>query len=121
MRVRAKAGRRNDMKSRPVMAGLAALITSAALAGCGGGGLPRTSANVAICTTLARVLESKTDVHLLAGLAFESNAPVSKQLRHDIASYVALAARGDGDARLVAGRAEIDCASIDAPVAPGFG
>jgi len=108
------------MKSRSVRAGLAALITSAALAGCGGG-LPRTSANVAICTTLARVLESKTDIHLLAGLAFESNAPVSRQLRQDIASYVALAARADSDARHVAGRAEIDCASIDAPVAPGFG
>jgi len=83
--------------------------------------MPRTSANVAICTALARVLESKTDVHLLAGLAFESRAPVSRQLRQDIASYVAVAARGDSDARQAAARAEIDCVSIDAPVARGFG
>jgi hypothetical protein len=108
------------MWRRSAVAGLAALIAGSVLAGCGGG-VPRTSANVAICGTLARILESKADVHLLAGLAFESNAPVSGQLRQDIASYVALAAQGDGDAHRAAARAEIDCASISAPVAPEFG
>jgi hypothetical protein len=84
--------------------------------------MPRTSANVAICTTLARVLESKADIHLLAGLAFESRPPVSDQLRQDIASYVTLAARGSsGGAHHAAAGAEIDCAAIDALVAPGFG
>lgn len=108
------------MRRRFAVACMAALIASTVLAGCGGG-LPRTSANVAICATLARVLDARTDVHLLAGLAFESNAPVSEQLRRDIASYVALAAQGDGNARSAAGKAEIDCASIGAPVTPGFG
>jgi hypothetical protein len=102
------------------MAVLGALLASGGLAACAGG-MPRTSANVTICTTLARVLESKTDIHLLAGLAFESNAPVSEQLRQDIASYVALAAHGDSRTRRAAVRAEIDCASIGAPVAPEFG
>lgn len=108
------------MRGRTAAAALGALLAAGALAGCGGA-MPRTSANVAICTALARVLESKTDVHLLAGLAFESRAPVSRQLRQDIASYVAVAARGDSDARQAAARAEIDCVSIDAPVARGFG
>jgi hypothetical protein len=108
------------MRRRTAIAAVAGLLASAGFAGCGGG-LPRTSANVAICSTLARVLESRADVHLLAGLAFESNAPVSEQLRQDIAGYVALAAQGDADAHRAAARAEIDCASIGAPVAPGFG
>lgn len=82
--------------------------------------MPRTSANEAICTTLARVLASRSDVHSLAGLAFESKAPVSDLLRRDIASYVVMAARGDRDAHHAAARAEIDCASIGAAVAPGF-
>jgi hypothetical protein len=96
------------------------MVGAALLAGCGGGGLPRTSANVAICTMLARVLERKVDVHLLAGLAFESSAPVSHQLRQDIASYVALAAANASGGQQAATRAESDCASISAPVAPGF-
>ena len=97
------------------------MVGAALLVGCGGGGLPHTSANVAICTTLARVLESKADIHLLAGLAFESNAPVSHQLRQDIAGYVARAATHASGALQAAAKAEADCASISAPVAPGFG
>jgi hypothetical protein len=97
---------------------------SGGLAGCGGGagggGLPRTSANVAICTALARVLARKGDVHLLAGLAFESSAPVSHQLRQDIAGYVARAATHASGALQAAAKAEADCASISAPVAPGY-
>jgi hypothetical protein len=108
------------MRPRPALALLAALVAVGALAGCGNG-MPRTSANVAICTTLARVLASKTDVHKLAGLAFESRPPVSHQLRQDIASYVMLAVRGSSSAHHAAASAEIECAAIDAPVAPGFG
>jgi len=107
------------MRRRAPVAVAGALLAAAALAGCGDA-MPRTSANVAICTALARVLESKSEIHLLAGLAFESRAPVSRQLRQDIGSYVAVAARGDSGARQAAARAEIDCAAIDAPVAPGF-
>jgi hypothetical protein len=112
--------RRDGMRCRVAVAVLGAVIASGVLSGCGGG-MPRTSANVAICMTLARVLESKADIHLLAGLAFESKAPVSDRLRQDIASYVALAAHGDSRTRRAGVRAEINCASIDAPVAPGFG
>ena len=60
------------MRPRPAVAVLGALLAAGALAGCANG-MPRTSANVAICTTLARVLESKTDIHRLAGLAFEAD------------------------------------------------
>src|SRR5262245_64268419 len=108
------------MRRRIAGAVLGVLLASCVLAGCGGGGMPRTSANVNICTALARVLESKQDIHLLAGLAFESKAPVSGELRQDIASYVALAAHRASDARHAAVEAEIDCASINAPVAHGF-
>jgi hypothetical protein len=108
------------MRRRAAVAALGALLAAAVLAGCSDG-MPRTSANVAICAALARVLESKSDIHLLAGLAFESRAPVSHQLRQDIASYVAVAARGDSGGRQAAASAEIDCAAIDAPVARGFG
>jgi hypothetical protein len=107
------------MRGRSAVAVLGALLAAGALAGCGDA-MPRTSANVAICTALARVLESKKDVHLLAGLAFESRAPVSHQLRQDIATYVALAAHGSNGAHRAAASAEIDCAAIDAPVARGF-
>ena len=107
------------MRGKTAVAALVAMFAAGALAGCSDG-MPRTSANVAICTALARVLDSKSDIHLLAGLAFESRAPVSHQLRQDIASYVAVAVRGDSGARQAAARAEIDCAAIDAPVARGF-
>jgi hypothetical protein len=46
---------------------------------------------------------------------------VSEQIRQDIATYVALAAQGVSGADDAAAKAENDCASIDAPVAPGFG
>jgi len=108
------------MRRRPAVAVLGALLATGALAGCGNG-MPRTSANVALCTTLARVLESNSDIHQLAGLAFESRPPVSHQLRQDIAKYVMLAARGSSAAHHAAAGAEIDCAAIDAPVAEGFG
>jgi hypothetical protein len=114
------SGRRKQMRSRTVVAVLGVLSAASALVGCSNG-MPRTSANVTVCTTLARVLESKADVHLLAGLAFESNLPVSEQIRQDIATYVALAAQGVSGADDAAAKAENDCASIDAPVAPGFG
>ncbi|HEX5188280.1 MAG TPA: hypothetical protein VFW16_01975 [Streptosporangiaceae bacterium] len=111
------------MRRTLAIAVLAGLLASGGLAGCSGGaggGLPRTSANVAICTAPARVLERKGDVHLLAGLAFESGAPVSHPLRQDIAGYVARAATHSSGARQAAAKAESDCASISAPVAPGF-
>lgn len=110
------------MRRRIAVAVLAGLLACGGLAGCGGGGggLPRTSANDAICATLARVLESEADVHVLAGLAFESNAPVSHRLRQDIAGDVARAATHGSGTLQAAARAEADCASIGAPVAPRF-
>jgi hypothetical protein len=101
----------------------AVITASACLSACGGSGLPRTSANVAICAALARVLQSRPTVPELAGLAFESNRPVSRQLGQDIGAYVTLAVHrpASGRTHRRAVTAELDCASIHAPVAPGFG
>jgi len=112
------------MKLRSAAAVSAVLVALASLSACGGGsGLPRTSANVAICAALARVLQNPATVQELAGLAFESNRPVSKQLGQDIGAYITLAVHrpGSGQAHRAAETAESDCASIHAGVAPGFG
>jgi len=111
------------MNIRSAAALFGALLAAGCLAACGGNGLQRTSANVAICTALARVLQSRSSVQDLAGLAFESNAPVSRRLRQEIGQYVALAVDNPSsvDARQAANMAETDCASIQAPVAPGYG
>jgi hypothetical protein len=99
------------------------LAASASVSACGGSDLPRTSANVAICAALARLLQSRPTLPELAGLAFESNRPVTRQLGQDIGAYVMLAVHRPASARThsAAAAAESDCASIHAPVAPGFG
>ena len=102
----------------------AVMLLACCLAGCGGGpALPRTSANVAACAALAKALDGKSALADLAGLAFESNTPMSDRLRQDIANYVAdLAPGGDsGSAHQDASRAESDCGSINAPVAKTYG
>jgi hypothetical protein len=110
------------MSLRPAVAVSGALLIAGGAAGCGPGGLPRTSANIAICRVLARVVENKAIIADLAGLAFESNAPVSHRLRQDIGNYIASAADDPAtlDTHQAAVTAEADCASIDAPVAPGY-
>jgi hypothetical protein len=111
------------MKLTSAAAVCAVIIASASVSACGGSGLPRTSANVAICAALAKVLQSRPTVQELAGLAFESNRPVTRQLGQDIGAYVMLAVHRptSGRTRRAAATAELDCASIHAPVAPGFG
>lgn len=100
------------------------ILLGCCLVACGGGpALPRTSANVAACAALAKALDGKSALPDLAGLAFESNTPMSDRLRQDIATYVAdLAPGGDsGNAHQDASRAESDCSSINAPVAKAYG
>jgi ribosomal protein S12 methylthiotransferase accessory factor YcaO len=111
------------MKLRSAAAVCAVIIASASVSACGGSGLPRTSANVAICAALAKLLQSRPTVPELAGLAFESNRPVTRQLGHDIGAYVMLAVHrpASGQVRRAAATAESDCASIHAAVAPGYG
>jgi hypothetical protein len=100
-----------------------ALLAVGGLAACGHSGLPRTSANLAICKRLAMVLEGKAILPDLAGKTFESNAPVTHRLRQDIATYIGLAADNPSatGTHEAAVKAEADCASIRAPVAPGYG
>jgi len=102
----------------------AVMLLTCCLTACGGGtALPRTSANVAACTELAKALDGTSALPELAGLAFESDLPMSQQLRQDIATYIAdLAPGGDsGSAHQAASRAESDCRSINAPVARVYG
>jgi len=113
----------NPMGLRSVPAAAAALLAVGGLAACGHTGLPRTPANLAICRTLAMVLEGKAIIPDLAGMTFESNAPITHRLRQDIATYIGWAADNPSgtDAHGAAVKAEADCASIRAPVAPGYG
>jgi hypothetical protein len=110
--------------STKITAALAALILlGCALAGCGTK-LSRTTSNLSICGVLAKTLDGTASPQELAGPTFESDTPVSKQLREDIAQYVAAAATGAGHsarAQKAARQAESACRSIQAPVARGYG
>jgi hypothetical protein len=102
----------------------AALLAAGLLAGCGPSALPRTRANVQLCTVLAGALDHDSSAQRLALMTFESSAPVSARLRQDVASYIARTAGTAPDAgavRRAAAKAESDCAGIGAPVAKGFG
>ena len=113
--------------SAKVTAALASLILlGCALAGCGTNGtrLSRTTSNVSICGVLARALDGTVSPQELAGPTFESATPLPRQLRDDIAEYVAAAATGAGHssrARKAAQQAESACRSIQAPVARAYG
>lgn len=96
-----------------VVTALAALAVCS-VAGCGGSGLPKTAANVAVCKMLTHTLAGKAPVQQLAGMVLESSAPVSQKLRQDVASYAALAAtEGAAAAQAAAAQAKQDCQSVD--------
>lgn len=112
-----------------VKAAAAVLLAACCLAACGGASgpsLPRSAANVAICAALARALDNQGSPlarRAIAGLTFESNAPVSQRLRQEIASYVgqSLDPGGGSGAQQAAADAEKDCAAIHAAVAKAYG
>jgi len=110
---------------RGTAVGSAAAVIAAmvSLAGCTGAGLPRTRANLAVCAALAKTLAGSTSATRVTLIDLESNAPISRLLRRDVASYLARAAGQppDSAAHAAAQRAEKDCASIDAQVAKGYG
>lgn len=100
------------MSVRAAAAG--ALLVICGLAACGGNsGLPRTQANSAVCKTLADYLAGKTSVQELAGSVLETNAPISHQLRQDVAQFAAtMATAGASAAQQYENQAKQDCQSI---------
>jgi hypothetical protein len=58
------------------------------------------------------VLANKAPMIDLSGATFESNAPVTHQLRQDIATYIAMAAQHMSGTDQAAAKADADCKSI---------
>ena len=76
-------------------------------------GLPRTAANIAVCKQLAQNLAGRASIQQLAGMVLESNAPVSPQLRKDVASYAVFAVtQGTSAPTQAQAQAQSDCAKI---------
>ena len=93
----------------------AAALSGLSVAACARGGpdIPRTAANVAVCTVLRDTLAGRAAMPQLAGAVFESNAPITHRLRQDIGSYISLAASGGGSAAQQAeAQAKQDCSGI---------
>jgi hypothetical protein len=104
---------RHGVQVKTGVIGAALLIC--VLAACGGSssGLPRTQANVTVCKTLAGYLAGTKTVQQLAGSVLETNAPVSHQLRQDVAQFaVTMASAGASAAQLAENQAKQDCQGI---------
>lgn len=98
-----------------VLVATATVLFSLSLVACARGGpdIPRTAANVAVCKIFRDLLAGRAAVPQLAGAVFESNAPITLQLRHDIGNYISLTASGGGSAAQQAqAQAEQDCAAV---------
>jgi hypothetical protein len=104
---------RVGVRAKTGVIGAALLI--GVLAACGGGssGLPRTQANVTVCKILAAYLAGTKSVQQLAGSVLETNAPISHQLRQDVAQFaVTMASAGADAAQQARNQAKHDCQSI---------
>lgn len=98
------------------LASIPVALAACFLAACGGNGpsLPRTPANLAVCKVLTQTISGKASVQELAAMVLESNAPVTHQLRQDVASYAVLAATGGaGAVQQAQTKAAQDCASVE--------
>lgn len=102
---------------------IAVVLAAGCMAACGHSSpLPRSAANLSVCTTLARVLDGRAAPQALAGQVFESNGPLSLRLRQEAADYVSRAiGAGPLGGRQAAAKAEKDCAAMHAAVARSFG
>ncbi|HUD37698.1 MAG TPA: hypothetical protein VMR14_12405 [Streptosporangiaceae bacterium] len=97
------------------------LVSLGLVAGCGGRGIPRTQANLAVCAKLAAVLDNRAPMIDLTGATLMSNEPITHKLRQDIATYIAEATQEMPGASHAAATAEADCSSINAPLAKAYG
>jgi hypothetical protein len=95
----------------------AAVVATCALAACSGDGviLPRTTANVTACRVLDQVVAGQAPPQALVGAVIETNAPITHQLRQDLAQYGVDAAQlGDTDTGQAKAVAVQDCRAIGA-------
>lgn len=100
------------MRGKAVVVAGVAVLAGIALAGCGAKPLPRTQANLSVCRVLDRVLADQAPMIDLTGATLESNAPITHQLRQDIATYIGFAVQHMSGADQAAAKAEADCKSI---------
>jgi hypothetical protein len=94
-----------------IVVGVAALV-GFSLGGCGGHSLPRTQANLSVCQVLEKVLTNQAPMIDLTEATLMTNAPITHQLRQDIATYIAMAVQNMSGAGQAADKAEADCKSI---------
>ena len=92
-----------------VAAAAAAMLV---IAGCGGPSLPKTPANVAVCRIYVKVRTHQAPLLDLTGATLESNAPITHQLRQDLANYIAMTFQNMPGADQAASKADADCQSI---------
>jgi hypothetical protein len=95
----------------------AAAFAAGVLTACSADGaiLPRTAANVTACRVLAQVVAGQEPPQALVGAVIETNAPITHQLRQDLAQYGIDAAQpGDTDTGQAKAVAVQDCRAIGA-------
>lgn len=90
----------------------AVVLIAVVVAGCGGHSLPKTPANVDVCRIYVKVRTHEAPMLDLTGATIESNAPISHQLRQDLANYIALTLQNMDGAAQAASKADADCASV---------
>jgi hypothetical protein len=98
--------------SAKVFAAAAAVLSVLVVAGCGGHSLPNTKANLDVCRIYVKVRTHQAPLIDLTGATLESNAPISHQLRQDLANYIALTFQNMTGAAQAASKADADCSSI---------
>jgi len=105
--------------AKTALAACTALAVSAALGACSSSpgsnpNLPRSAANVAVCNVFQAFLAGTASVQSLAGSVLESNAPISHQLRQDVAQFATTAATaGTAAAQQAEATVKQDCAAVD--------
>jgi hypothetical protein len=100
------------MRAQVIALASATLMFGILLTGCGGHSLPKTQANVDVCRTFVKVVTHKAPMIDLTGATLMSNAPISHQLRQDLANYIALTVQNQDGAAQAESKAEADCASV---------
>jgi len=99
------------MGARIVAVTVVTVITGLVLTGCGGG-LPRTQANLSVCRVFEKVVSNRAPMIELTGATLMTNAPISHQLRQDLATYIAMSVQHMPGVDQAAAKAAADCQSI---------
>lgn len=100
------------MSSKTIAILATSVATGLLLMGCGGSSLPKTRANVDVCRVYVKVRTHQAPMIDLTGATLMTNAPISHQLRQDLANYIALTVQNMAGAAQAASKADADCQSI---------